>query len=156
MKATKRRWKNMIPEHRDYTFIYSIAILWALSYFVFVPSSALVIVTDMIVISLWVFSTLVGALIALHGVLIRDNLLLERLGVNILAPTPLIYSAIQLSIIILEIVAPSNFDSGVEWQDRVPLVLMGIWLFAFLNKRRRQLKHRVQELKTAPALKIKE
>jgi hypothetical protein len=153
MKSFIRVWKSLIPEHKDYFFIYLTAVLWAIAFAIFTPPSAQLIVLDRIFIVLWLGSAILGAVLALSGLLRKDNLLLERLGVTILSATPLIYSSLQLSIMIS--MAYMHAMPAAEWTSRIGLVVMGIWLFLFLNKRRRQLKFRVEELKSAPIINTK-
>ena len=132
-------------EHRDYFYIYIAASLWALSYLIFTPPTADIVILDRIVVWLWLGATVVGSLVALIGLVTRDNLLLERLGVTILVSSPIVYSALQIGIILYYSLGTTYTEE--TWLSRIYLVFFGLWVFFFINKRRRQLSLRVAQLK---------
>ena len=144
-----RAWKKLPSEQKDYFFIYITGALWAVTYFFLTPVATLGVV-DRAVLGLWLGSAVVGAVLAVLGLVRQDNLLVERLGVNILMVTPLIYAALQFAITISILVTHPEGDATTPWYSRVALIVMALWLFLFLNKRRRQLKRRVQEVKLSP------
>lgn len=137
-------------EHRDYFFIYIVASLWALSYLLFTPPTAEIVLLDRVVVWLWLGATVVGSILALIGLITKDNLLLERLGVTILVSSPLVYSALQLGIILYYALGTTHTDD--TWLPRIYLVFFGLWVFFFINKRRRQLSLKVHQIKAAESV----
>ena len=139
MRRFIRAWRGLPAEHKDYFFVYVAGILWATSYLIFTPPTTLLIVWDRVVIALWLASTLVGASMALYGLLIRDNLLAEKFGVTILTLTPPFCRVRQPG--------PTSLMSPVHDPPPGPtslvhLIFLSLWLWLFLNKRRRQLSRR--------------
>ena len=139
MRRFIRAWRGLPAEHKDYFFVYVAGILWATSYLIFTPPTTLLIVWDRVVIVLWLASTLVGAIMALYGLLIRDNLLVEKFGVTILTVTPLFYMVLQAGLIFLMTL---DNDPATDPTSLVHLIFLSLWLWLFLNKRRRQLSRR--------------
>lgn len=141
-----RIWKTLPPEHKDYLFIYLAGLIWATTLLVFTPTITHSFLGDVVVI-LWCSSAIIGAILAICGLLNRDNLLLERLGTTLIMVTPLVYSIAQAGLVVYAFFDPAA--SG-EPTARLHLIFLGLWLFLFLNKRRRQLKARVKIVKEAP------
>lgn len=146
MSLRIRSWKTLPPEHKDYLFIYSAGLVWALSFFFFTPAATHSLLGG-IVVTLWCGSAALGAILALIGLITRDNLLLERLGTTFIMMTPLIYSLVQIGLVIYAFIDPTVVGDPTS---RLHLVFLGIWLFLFLNKRRRQLSAGVKLAKTTP------
>jgi len=145
MKSPVKAWKKLSDDHRDYVYIYVTVLLWALAYYFFTPTVTQLLIVDRFVLTLWLGVTIFSSVVAVSGLLTGNNLLMERLGVTVLSITPLIYAALQVSLIFyLAIFSTEGVDS---WQTRIYLVFLGIWGFIFLNKRRRQLSRRVHEIK---------
>jgi len=145
MSRLTTAWKRLSHDHRDYVYIYVTVLLWALAYYFFTPPITQLLVIDRFVLSLWLGATIFSSVVAMWGLLSRNNLLVERLGVTVLSITPLIYAALQVALIFyLAVFSGEDADS---WQTRIYLVFLGIWGFIFLNKRRRQLSRRVHEIK---------
>lgn len=141
-------WKRLPHDHRDYVYIYVTVLLWALAYYFFTPPITELLVLDRLVLSLWLGVTIFSSVVAITGLLTRNNLLLERFGVTVLSITPLIYASLQVALITYLAVLP-DLDIST-WQNRIYLVFLGAWGFIFLNKRRRDLSHRVYEIKNSP------
>lgn len=124
------------------------ALLWSVTYFIFTPPATNNIVLDRLTISLWLVTTSIGAILAIIGLLTKDNLIVERLGVTLVMLTPVVYTLIQIAIIFYYIIVPE--DASTPWESRINLVFLGLWIFFFLNKRRRQLSRQVREAKNRP------
>lgn len=148
MKIKLQAWKKLPSEQKDYFFIYITGALWAVTYFSLTPIATLGVI-DRTVLGFWLGSAVVGAALGVAGLLRQDNLLIERLGVNILMVTPLIYGALQVAITFSILVAGTGTPEA-PWYGRIALIVMAIWVFLFLNKRRRQLRNKVQEAKLSP------
>lgn len=147
MKALIKFWKSITPEHRDYVFVYLSALAWAVSYLIYTPAATSGIV-DSIILFLWLGVAALGAVLALLGIIKKDNLLTEKLGVTFLMTVPMIYVLLQVSIIIYYIIVPE--DAVTPWEARLNLIFLGLWLFFFLNKRRRQLARQVRAANNTP------
>src|SRR6187402_1229952 len=110
MKSLKRFWETSPPEYKDYLFIYSWGAIWALVYFFFIPVSTLNVM-NRVGVGLWAAVTIAGGVLAVAGLLRQDNLLLERLGVNLLMVGPLAYAVTQLGLLVFLQSVP---DLGVD------------------------------------------
>ena len=86
---------------------------------------------------------LVGAALAVAGVLRNDHLTLERLGVSLLMVQPIVYAVFQLVQTIVDLVLLGT-------TQRSHLVLLGLWPAWWLWKRYRVLSRRVAEAKETP------
>ncbi len=148
MKTLKRFWGSSPPEYKDYLFIYSWGAIWATAYFFFTPAATLTVFSTVLV-ALWAGVTVLGAVLAVAGLLRRDNLLLERFGVNLLMVGPLAYAVTQLGLLVFSAIVPEFTDDAFA---RVHLVFFALWPYLFLNKRRRQLKNRVRLVKKIPLI----
>lgn len=146
MSSVRKSWSRLPAEHKDYFFIYLCAALWAATYYLITPVSTTEIISG-VVISAWCGLAAVGAILALAGLIGRNNLLLERLGVSFIITAPFIYMLVQAGLIGYAIFDNEN---PVDYLGRIHLMLWGLWLFFFLNKRRRQLKARVKAVKKVP------
>ncbi len=144
MKSIRRFWDNSPPEHKDYLFIYSWGALWALVYLLATPSATSNIFNTTLV-ALWCGVTVLGGVLGVTGLVTRDNLLLERFGVNLLMTGPLAYALTQLGLAVFGSLADVG-DPGA----RVHLIFFALWPYLFLNKRRRQLKARIKLVKQIP------
>lgn len=141
-----KSWKKLPPEHKDYFFIYTAAALWAAVYLATIPPAVLHL-TDQLIIASWCITAIVGSVIAITGLIVRDNLLLERLGVRFIMVAPLVYFAIQSSLIVYSFIADV---STITAQNRWHLLVLSFLVFLFFNKRRRQLGRRVKIAKASP------
>lgn len=144
MKSIKHFWESSPPEQKDYLFIYSWGALWALVYAVATPSATITVFSTTLV-WLWTGVTALGAGLGVFGLVTRDNLLVERFGVNLLMIGPMAYSLTQLGLAIFGLITGVG-DPGA----RIHLIFFALWPYLFLNKRRRQLKARVKLVKRIP------
>ena len=144
MKSIRQFWDNSPPEHKDYLFIYSWGALWALVYLLVTPSATSTVLSATLV-SLWCGVTILGGVLGIIGLVARDNLLLERFGVNLLMTGPLSYALTQLGMAVF-----GSLTDAVDPAARVHLIFFALWPYLFLNKRRRQLKARIKLVKKIP------
>lgn len=145
MKSIRRFWENSPPEQKDYLFIYIWGAIWALVYLIATPTSTLTVLSATLVV-LWTLVTIVGSILGSVGLVKRDNLVVERFGVNLLMVGPLAYALTQLGLAMFGLVAPFPGDPFA----RIHLIFFALWPYLFLNKRRRQLKNRVNLVKKIP------
>ena len=145
MSHSFRSWKILPSDHKDYVFIYIAGFIWATVYFFFSPATTYSILNQATVY-LWTIVTALGAVLAVIGLLTRDNLLMERLGVTLLMTGPIVYSLTQLGLFIYGLYGGLSSDPF----DRIHLIFLALWPFFFLNKRRRQIKKQVREAKKIP------
>lgn len=148
MQHRVRAWSTLPADHHDYVFIYIWGTVWALSYLFFPPAATLSILT-VVTIAIWTGVTAIGGIVALWGLLTRNNLIVERFGVTLLMVGPIIYTLTQITLLIWLIADPSALPAS-DPLDRVAVTVMGFWPFLFLNKRRRQLKFLVNSAKRTP------
>jgi len=144
MKSIRQFWENSPPEQKDYLFVYSWGAIWALVYLFATPAATITVFSTTLV-ALWTGVTVVGAVLGVWGLVTRDNLLLERFGVNLLMVGPLAYALTQLGLAIFGMVIGVGDPTA-----RVHLIFFALWPYLFLNKRRRQLKARVKLVKQLP------
>lgn len=144
MKSIREFWASSPPEHRDYLFIYSWGALWA-SVYLFLPPTSTLNVFSTTLIFLWTGVTILGSALGVLGLIHRDNLLLERLGVNLLMIGPFAFALTQLGLLVFGLVTTIGDPFA-----RIHLIFFALWPFLFLNKRRRQLKARVKLVKKIP------
>lgn len=137
-----KRWKQLTPEDRDYAVIYLAGAVWC-GVFLFVPPSAVLLVFDRVVGSLWSGAGLVGAVMALAGLFARDHLLLERFGVRLLLIAPLVYSLMQAVTAFTEL-------NGTGMSQRWHLIFLGLFVAAWLRKRLRKFGALVRDAKETP------
>lgn len=145
MKSIRHFWETSPPEQKDYLFIYSWGALWALVYLIATPTST-VSVISITLVTFWTLVTMVGGVLGCLGLIRRDNLVVERFGVNLLMVGPLAYALTQLGLALFGIVTPITSDPFA----RIHLIFFALWPYLFLNKRRRQLKNRVNLVKKIP------
>jgi len=144
MKSLRQFWKNSPPEQKDYLFIYSWGAIWALVYCFATPTATVTLFSTTLVL-LWTATTVLGAVLGVYGLVNRDNLLLERFGVNLLMIGPLAYSITQFGLAVF-----GAITGIVDPYSRIHLIFFALWPYLFLNKRRRQLKARVKLVKQIP------
>lgn len=144
MKSLGQFWRSSPPEQKDYLFIYSWGALWALVYLIFPPTATLNVFSTTLV-ALWTGVTILGGGLGVFGLLTRDNLLVERFGVNLLMIGPFAFALTQLGLMIFGIIVPVGDPIA-----RLHLIFFALWPYLFLNKRRRQLKARVKLVKRIP------
>lgn len=145
MKSVRQFWESSPPEQKDYLFIYSWGALWALVYLFATPTATVTVFSTTLVI-IWCAVTVLGAYLGVYGLVVRDNLLIERFGVNLLMIGPLAYALTQLGLAITGLLT----DVAGDPQARIHLIFFALWPYLFLNKRRRQLKARVKLVKKIP------
>lgn len=137
-----KRWKQLLPEEHDYAIIYTAGAVWC-AVFLFLPPSAVLVVFDRVVGSLWSGAGLVGALVALYGLFFRDHLLLERFGVRLMLIGPLVYSLMQAVTAFTEL---GQTGSSQRWH----LIFLGLFLAAWLRKRLRKFGSLVKDARETP------
>lgn len=146
MKSLGQFWRSSPPEQKDYLFIYSWGALWALVY-LFVPPAATLTVLSTSLVILWTGVTILGGALGFYGLVNKDNLLIERLGVSLLMIGPLAFAITQLGLMVFGLL------TGIgDPLSRLHLIFFSLWPYLFLNKRRRQLKARVKLVKQIPLL----
>lgn len=145
MKSIRHFWETSPPEQKDYLFVYSWGALWALVYLIATPTST-VSVISITIVAFWTLVTMVGGVLGGLGLIRRDNLVVERFGVNLLMVGPLAYALTQLGLALFGVVTPVTSDPFA----RIHLIFFALWPYLFLNKRRRQLKNRVNLVKKIP------
>lgn len=144
MKSIRQFWENSPPEQKDYLFIYSWGALWAIVYLFATPIATYSVFSTTLV-ALWAGVTVLGGALGVYGLVTRDNLLVERFGVNLLMTGPLAYALTQFGLALSGVLLHVG-DPG----SRIHLVFFALWPYLFLNKRRRQLKARVKLVKKIP------
>lgn len=144
MKSIRRFWRDSPPEQKDYLFIYAWGAIWALVYAFFTPAASVSVISTTLV-ALWTGVAVIGALMGIYGLIFRDNLLIERFGVNLLMIGPFAYAVTQLGLAIF-----GALTGVVDPFARIHLIFFALWPYLFLNKRRRQLKARVKLVKQLP------
>lgn len=127
--------------------IYVWGFVWVLSYLIFTPTNTFTLLSQ-VIIWLWCGVAMLGAVLAFVGLVFRDNLLLERLGVNFLMTAPLAFALTQTALVIYGLIDPAN--GVIDSSQRLHLIFLGAWPFLFLNKRRRILKNRVLIARATP------
>lgn len=144
MKSLRQFWSSSPPEQKDYLFIYSWGALWALVYLFATPTATYTVFSTTLV-ALWTAVTVLGAGLCVWGLVTRDNLLLERFGVNLLMIGPFAYAITQFGLTIY-----GSITGVVDPTARIALIFFALWPYLFLNKRRRQLKARIKLVKKIP------
>jgi len=130
----------------DYLFVYTASLLWSISTFI-LPINSKDTVSPFVQF-LWSGIAAVGSIIAIIGLIKQNNLLLERLGVSLIMANPIIFIALELALLIYDLLNPHQATG--TWYNRLNVMFLGLWVVAFLNKRRRQLRHAVLEAKKTP------
>jgi len=141
-----RRWKALPGEHKHYVLIYTTVVLWCIAYFIFFPES-MVLFADRIYFLFWMIPVVVGAVVAIKGMLSHDNLLLERLGVSLVMIAPIAYALLQAGVAVGLFVTPSP---GEDVTGRIPLIILAFWLFLTLRNRSRELNEQLDSAKNLP------
>lgn len=144
MRSIRQFWVSSPPEQKDYLFIYSWGAIWALVHLFVTPTATLTVFSTTLV-ALWCGVTVFGAALGIYGLVTRDNLLLERFGVNLLMVGPFAYAITQLGIAVWATIVGIGDPAA-----RIHLIFFALWPYLFLNKRRRQLKARVKLVKKIP------
>lgn len=153
MKAVKKFWKSTPSEYKDYLFIYLWGVIWTALNLVqprvvgqeSQPLADLGVLTG----RFWAAIALVGGILALIGLVRRDNLVLERAGVSLLMVGPIAYGATLLGELIYRAVSGEIPVISSDWRILVTMVF-AMWPFLFLNKRRRHLRNRVHLVSKIP------
>ena len=146
MKSLREFWENSPPEQKDYLFIYSWGAIWAIVYLFATPTATVTLFSTTLVI-LWTCVTVLGAVLGVTGLVTRDNLLIERFGVNLLMIGPLAYALTQLGLAVF-----GALTGIIDPYSHIHLIFFALWPYLFLNKRRRQLKARVKLVKQIPLI----
>ena len=144
MKSLKHFWISSPPEQKDYLFIYFWGALWS-SVYLFAPPAATLNVFSTTLVALWTGVTILGGVLGVFGLVTRDNLLIERFGVNLLMIGPLAFAMTQLGLAVFGAITGVGDPTA-----RIHLIFFALWPYLFLNKRRRQLKARVRLVKRVP------
>lgn len=146
MKSIGEFWRSSPPEQKDYLFIYLWGALWALVYLIATPATTLSVFSTALII-LWTCVTMIGGTLGFYGLVNKDNLLLERFGVNLLMIGPFALALTQLGLMVFGLI------TGIgDPLARLHLIFFSLWPYLFLNKRRRQLKARVKLVKQIPLI----
>jgi len=151
MRNPFRFWTSLARESRDYILIYAWGTLWPTAYFFFTPLATSTVLNKALV-GLWCGVAVLGSLIGIYGLLRKSNLLVERVAVWFLMVGPVALTMTQTAIITLSLLEPSIVPAplGGTPFDRFYVLFLGFWAFWWLNKRRRQLKERVNLVKDLP------
>lgn len=147
MRTLKSFWSNSPAEYKDYFFIYLWGVLWPAIYLLITPQYTFYIIHQIYIV-LWTVTTALGGILAVSGLVFRDNLLLERLGVTLIMAGPVAYAVTQLGTLIFKTVTDIPYFGSPL--NHVHLIFFALWPLLFLNKRRRQLKARVEISKKVP------
>lgn len=147
MSFRLRSWRTLPREHKHYLAIYAAGSLWALAYLIFSPIATYALINGGLIV-LWCTLTIAGGLLASTGLLFRDNLLLERLGVTFLLVGPLAFLFTQLGLTLYGFFVPGVTDDPTA---RLHLIFLALWVALFVNKRRSLLKAKVQDAKDLPS-----
>ena len=142
----KKFWANTPSDYKDYLFIYLWGVIWAVLNLV---RPLTVDGGDGGVITVQVLLAVVaaGGIIAITGLVRKNNLLLERLGVLILMIGPATYGLILLGSLIYQSVNGATLDDN--WR-LLTVMVYAVWPYLFLNKRRRHLRDRVRLVSKIP------
>lgn len=135
-------WKSRKQEDRDYVVVYTWGMLWCLTFLILTPVQVDSLF-NRIVVLLWTMLGVVGGAIAVAGLMSRDNLLLERLGVRFIMIAPAAYAVTQFGVLLYELITTGT-------SQRFHLIPLGLWPFFFLRKRLHHLSGRVREAKATP------
>lgn len=147
MKAVKKFWKSTPSEYKDYLFIYLWGVIWG----------GLNLVQPRVVGqevqplgqfgvyvgAFWAAMAVVGGIIAVVGLVRKDNLVLERAGVSLLMIAPVAYAFTLLGELVFRGLVPTAVPSASSDWRLMTLMVFALWPFLFLNKRRRHLRSRV-------------
>lgn len=153
MKAVKKFWKSTPSEYKDYLFIYIWGVIWAALNLVQprVVGQEVQPLSDLGVISgrFWAAIALIGGVLAVIGLVRKDNLVLERAGVALLMVGPIAYAVTLFGELIFRSVGGEFSSVSSDWRI-LSLMVFAIWPFLFLNKRRRHLRNRVHLVAKIP------
>ena len=146
MKAVKKFWKSTPSQYKDYLFIYLWGVIWGVLNLVqprvigqeVQPLAELGIIAG----RFWAAMAIIGGILAVAGLVRKDNLVLERAGVSLLMIAPIAYAATLLGELIFRGVGGEVAAASSDWRILTTMVF-ALWPFLFLNKRRRHLRNRV-------------
>lgn len=146
----KKFWKNTPSEYKDYLFIYLWGGIWAIVCLI----NPLILSEELLVVSMvssrfWSGVALVGATLAVVGLIKRDNLILERAGVSLLMVGPASYAATMAGELVVRSLGGAHFSGISDWRV-LALMVFALWPYLFLNKRRRHLRGRVRLVAKIP------
>lgn len=142
----KKFWADTPSDYKDYLFIYLWGVIWAVLNLVqprTVDGGDGGVVTVQVLLGI----VAVGGVIAIVGLVRKNNLLLERLGVLILMIGPATYGLILLGSLIYASINGATVEDN--WR-LVTVMVYAVWPYLFLNKRRRQLRNRVRLVSKIP------
>lgn len=140
--VSKVSHRPVIPEKLDYFLIYTVGGVWAASFLFFTPATVQVILGHPITIA-WTSVAMLGAVLAIVGMLRNDNLLLERLGVKLLLIAPLAFVLVSIALGIVELIQDGT-------TPRLHQVVLALWPTMILRKRLRELRDHVIIAKDTP------
>lgn len=153
MKAVKKFWKSTPSEYKDYLFIYLWGVIWAALNLVQprVIGQESQPLSDLGTIAgrFWAGITVIGGILAVIGLVRRDNLILERAGVSLLMIGPVAYAITLLGELAFRGVSGEVSALSSDWRVLTTMVF-ALWPFLFLNKRRRHLRNRVHLVSKIP------
>lgn len=145
MRSLLTAVRETVGVQRKYLFVYAASFLWALSYALYTPLASVNLITQSGVYA-WTGYTMLASTIGMIGILRKNNLLVERLGVSLLMLTPIIYSFMNFGIMMYEAFSPAP-DFPLL---RISGMFFGLWLYIPLSYRRRDLAARVKEATKTP------
>lgn len=153
MKAVKKFWKSTPSEYKDYLFIYLWGVIWGGLFLVqprIIGPEADIAAWSTSAGRLWAVISITGGVLAILGLVRKDNLVLERAGVTLLMVGPLAYAATLLGeLIIRTSVYPESTSLSADWR-LLTVIVLALWPFLFLNKRHRHLRNRVHLVREIP------
>lgn len=129
--------RHLVDDDPDYLVIYSLCTLWAVLFAVFTPANLNV---PLLRVTIAALMTIAGgsAAVCLYGVWTHDRLGPERLALWGVIAGFAAYALIQVPLAVVYVAAGNT--------DRVALVVLATLPVAFLNRRRRYLKHRREQV----------
>lgn len=129
--------RHLVDDDPDYLVIYGLCTLWAILFAVFTPANLNLPALRLANAALM---TVAGgsAVVCLYGVWTHDRLGPERLALWGVIAGFAAYALVQIPLAIVYVAAGNT--------DRVPLVVLAMLPVAFLNRRRRYLKHRREQV----------
>lgn len=146
MRHTFNKPKLTAPPFHSFFYVYLFGLVWAIVYAIFTPPTIALLLSKWGV-EAWMLYTAVAAIIGMVGIVRESNLLVERLGVSMLAVTPLLFSVAQIGIVIYELVDPGD---DIDINVRISSFVLGLWLFYPLFWRQRDLTSRVKLARRTP------
>lgn len=129
--------RHLVDDEPDYLVIYGLCTAWAILFAVFTPANLNV---PLLRVTIAALMTIAGgsAVVCLYGVWTHDRLGPERLALWGVIAGFAAYALIQVPLAVVYVAAGNT--------DRVALVVLATLPVAFLNRRRRYLKHRREQV----------